>query len=362
MKEESKSKLYINLVKGIAVFLMLWGHCIQTCALDSFDFFQNSAFKFIYSFHMPLFMLVSGYLFYFSFEKRELRDLIIHRTKPLIWSIIVGNILIWLCTTVLFNFLTGNFFVIIDGGWLKSLNGLWFLWSVLVASLGVAIICKKIKSLCLQLLLLFFWGGVVLLFPNAENNLYMYPYYVIGFYFAKYKNKISNKFLYIKYLSIIIFPIMYLFFDTKHYIYTSGIFGRQYIYGVFNIFKTDMFRWTIGLVGSVFVLTIVEILFSLFYKAKKDDNFTNKLFAPIGNCGKFSLQIYVLSSIVLPEYLPIVYGKVIGLLGKGNFLANNILVFNYFFTPILAIIYMFVLYWIVKFLYKIKIGKFIFSK
>ncbi len=361
MKDEVKSRLYINTVKGLAIFLMLWGHCIQCCALNSFDFFENNVFKFIYSFHMPLFMLVSGYLFYFSFQKRDVKELIVHRTKPLGWTIVVGGIIIWLSTTVLFNFLTGNYSVIIGGGWLPFLNKLWFLWSVLASSLGVALIFKKVKPLGLQILLLFVWGGVVLLFPNAENNLYMYPYYVIGFCFAKIRNKICNKLLYIKYLSLLLFPAMCFFFEKRHYIYTSGIFGGEYVDGIWNIVKTDMFRWAIGLMGSIFVLTVVEFLFNLFYRPKST-GVRKKLFMPLAKVGGNSLQIYVLSSIFLSGYLPIAYHKCIELLGEGNFLANNMWLYNAIFTPILAIVYTIFLYWIVKLLYKIKIGEFIFLK
>ena len=69
---EQKNRLFINVLRGAAVFLMLWGHAIQYCSADTFDFFENTAFKTIYSFHMPFFMLISGYLFYFSFRKKDL--------------------------------------------------------------------------------------------------------------------------------------------------------------------------------------------------------------------------------------------------------------------------------------------------
>lgn len=62
---ENRERLFWNTVKGVAVFLMLWGHCIQYCAMDSFDCFGNVVYKAIYSFHMPLFMLISGYLYFF---------------------------------------------------------------------------------------------------------------------------------------------------------------------------------------------------------------------------------------------------------------------------------------------------------
>ena len=48
--------------------------------IDSEKFFKDVIFKTIYSFHMPLFMLISGYLFYNSNQK-EFRHLIISKLK-----------------------------------------------------------------------------------------------------------------------------------------------------------------------------------------------------------------------------------------------------------------------------------------
>lgn len=352
----NKSRLFLNVVKGLAIFLMLYGHCIQYCSVGSFDFYDNAVFKFIYSFHMPLFMLVSGYLFYFSFAKRDLKELIAHRAKPLIWTIIAGGVLIWLMTTALFNVVKGNYSAIFGGGWLPSLKGLWFLWSVLSASIGIAIICKKVKPIWLQILLLCLWGGVVLLFPNASQNLYMYPYYVIGFYFAKYKDQISKWVLAMKYASLPIYPIMLLFFEKKHYVGMS-------LDSIPEAIGVSIFRWAIGLAGSVFVLTIVELIFFFLYKGGKEGSAkAEKLLSLLGKVGENSLQIYVISVIFLSSYLPLVYSKAMAFIGHGNFLATNIWMYNLVWMLLLAIAYTAVLYFIVKALYKIRIGKLIFSK
>lgn len=42
---------FLDFVKGISIILVLWGHCIQYLSVESFDFFDDSAFKIIYSFH-----------------------------------------------------------------------------------------------------------------------------------------------------------------------------------------------------------------------------------------------------------------------------------------------------------------------
>lgn len=48
-----------DIIKAFAIFLVLWGHCIQH--LLSSDPKEDEMYRLIYSFHMPLFMMVSGY-------------------------------------------------------------------------------------------------------------------------------------------------------------------------------------------------------------------------------------------------------------------------------------------------------------
>lgn len=45
---------YIDNLKGVLILLVVLGHCIQCTDLD-FD--HNAVFRYIYSFHMPLFMV-----------------------------------------------------------------------------------------------------------------------------------------------------------------------------------------------------------------------------------------------------------------------------------------------------------------
>ena len=52
---------YIDNLKGVLILLVVLGHCIQCTDLD-FD--HNAVFRYIYSFHMPLFMCVSGFVSY----------------------------------------------------------------------------------------------------------------------------------------------------------------------------------------------------------------------------------------------------------------------------------------------------------
>ena len=92
--EKSVRNPLLDVVKGLLIILVLLGHAIQygsgAAFLSGGEFYNNLIFRFIYSFHMPLFMGVAGYLSYFSLQKHGARNYIIRR-----WSRLFPPILIW---------------------------------------------------------------------------------------------------------------------------------------------------------------------------------------------------------------------------------------------------------------------------
>lgn len=78
-----KERLYhLDILKFLAIFCVCYGHCIQhfLSGVPS----ENPIFRFIYSFHMPLFMAITGYFCYtnkyisfYGVIKKKLRQLIL---------------------------------------------------------------------------------------------------------------------------------------------------------------------------------------------------------------------------------------------------------------------------------------------
>lgn len=355
IKVYSDRCFFLDLAKGVAIVLMLYGHCIQYCCAGSeVDFFENIVFKTIYSFHMPLFMLISGYLFYFSFQKRGLKELLIHRVQSLVQPIIFGGLFMFLVTDVPFALIKGKFGAIFTGGWFYEGSAIWFLWSVLAASVVVAIICKKISGTVRQLILLLLATIVVAFFPNSTVNIFMYPYFVLGFFFAKNKDNVPKWLYKSRYSSLILFPLMMCFYGKEHYIYTTGLYSNEYSLG--QMLGIDLYRWLIGLVGSIFVLTILNIVYE---KHICNAGRISKWLVKIGNK---SLQIYVLSIPLLSTYLYIGLPFVLEVFGLENILVKNMFIYNFVITPLLTVAYSFGLYGVLKFLEKTKISKIMFGR
>jgi len=90
--------LYWDVIKAFAIFLVVWGHCLQYLQVDTERCWSSYTCGFIYSFHMPLFMMVSGY-FARGIYKKGFWENLKHKTIQ-IWLpsvttyIVVGLLLI----------------------------------------------------------------------------------------------------------------------------------------------------------------------------------------------------------------------------------------------------------------------------
>ncbi len=59
---QTDRNVYLDIVKYVAIFLVIWGHVVQqSLAPGVVPLKAAGIYRFIYSFHMPLFMGISGY-------------------------------------------------------------------------------------------------------------------------------------------------------------------------------------------------------------------------------------------------------------------------------------------------------------
>ena len=320
--KSDKRNAYLDWVKGITIIFVVWGHVIQYFSYDSLNFFDNPVFKFLYSFHMPLFMLVSGYLYFYSLGKRTAVQAILQRMKELGIAIFTWGTLQYILIAAN-NIHKGSFsFSIRD--YVSQLLGIWFLWSVLAASVIVALIEKVIPVKWLRNLLLLTGFPILFFLPNSALNLYMYPFFVIGFKFNEYRKVIPEKAEKLKYLSFIIFPCLLFFFQERDYIYTSGINPFSSEYGILTQIGIDVYRWGIGLAGSVFILSIIQIVYE---NQKKKDRLSTRDFKIIASIGQFSLQIYMIQTFVLERISTEIFRMAVDKLGY-NPLTFNVILFD----------------------------------
>lgn len=90
----SKRIYSLDFVKLVAIYCVLWGHCIQSLVPEVGSVEGKPVLLYIYSFHMSLFMIVSGYFAIKSVEGKSFKKLIVDKFKQLIIPCISWGILI----------------------------------------------------------------------------------------------------------------------------------------------------------------------------------------------------------------------------------------------------------------------------
>ena len=221
----------LDIAKGILIILVVLGHAIQYSFGKDYtqtgEFFSNIVFKTIYSFHMPLFMLISGYLFYNS-NKKNFKTLMVSKLValgiPMFSYIILCNFVTELRYLWHYDFI-GFLLYILN----QSYRGgtMWFLFSLLLNITVLSIITRSIRNETLQYLLMFVVYIFTMFVPDSillSEHKYMFPFFCIGYIMKGGEINIYNgdnkkiTLIAITLLSI----IAICWFDTDTYIYTTG--------------------------------------------------------------------------------------------------------------------------------------------
>ena len=288
-----------DIIKGVSILLVVLGHSINygngADYLKNELFYDNILFKFIYSFHMPIFMLVSGYLFYNTLSRKSSTTIIRSRCRllllPILSFAVIYKFPIFLSTLegeVSPHFFVHDFFSFTFMGY-----HLWFLWSIFLNTLIVLFI-EKLRIT--QYAYILIWACFLLIPNHVLNGLYsfMFPYFVFGLLLHQYEDKYcwrNDKRLLL--VSALTFAVMLFFYNKETYIYTTG----QSILKTNGLHQllVDLHRLIIGLSGSIFVIISLDYLYHLFSKSS--------LLNYLSSLGLNSMGIYCFHHIFFWQYI-----------------------------------------------------------
>ena len=116
---------YIDTLKGFTILCVILGHVLQY-SYNNFD--ENHLFRYIYAFHMPLFMMISGFLS--SFTPQPFFKHIIKKGQRLVLPFIMWGIITIIIQQELSISRIINLFIYPDD------RGLWFLWTLFFISIS----------------------------------------------------------------------------------------------------------------------------------------------------------------------------------------------------------------------------------
>lgn len=181
---------WIDCAKGIGAFLVILGHTY---------YIPSSLKSFIYSFHMPLFFILSGMTIKVS-DDIPWKQIIIKYAKAYlipyfilsgmnlilqsIWLLLVGNF----TYTQIWTYIAGIIYCYADMEWMPNCSPLWFLPCIFLSKLLFLLIVRKIPDifripvilLCVGISYLFYIGNIPRLPWNLATALMAVSFLWIG--------------------------------------------------------------------------------------------------------------------------------------------------------------------------------------
>lgn len=288
--ESSKKRIdALDLLKSLAIFLVIWGHVIQHCL--SSNQVDEPVYRFIYTFHMPLFMVLCGF-FSWSSMKMKSGPMLKKKTMTILLpSIIFGGLVFLLVSTAyVAEGNTGPVSISLLGDLLWS--SYWFLKAVflcyIIAWIGVNSKLWSPLWVLATCLLVQFW-------PHFNMPL-MYPCFVIGMFLKQIIDK--DWFVRFRYLYLLVFVACLLFWtkdfagDYEKILESFSPFTNEFLHLLlFRCYKLIM-----GVSASFFLIATVRKYLWGF-----DANQTT-----IGywaaQCGVYSMGVYLIQTVLL-EYM-----------------------------------------------------------
>lgn len=300
--------VFLDVVKCSTIILVVWGHLIQYCHGKQYNFWDDWFFRAIYGFHMPLFSLVSGYLFSKTNSKRG-TEIAKKKAMQLLlptvsWALILTFLDIGY-TILTHESLTINF--VLTRFFIRCISDLWFLKGIFICCM-IVLVCERVlvgsaQKISVYLIVI----ASTSLWPKFFNlHLYgfLVPFYIVGFLIGKSLKKNSTEIKKYKALHISSVPVLigaYIFlifnFDANKYIYTSGLCMIDSTYGMLGQLWIDVYRFLTAAVGCLLVISISVMI---------EKRITGKIQRVITQVSKSTLPIYVMTAsafVYLPKLL-----------------------------------------------------------
>lgn len=290
---------WMDALKFLAIFLVCWGHSILYYGINKDDGYGIQPVLFIYSFHMPLFMTVSGYFSYGILDHRfNIKKKFVQLILP---TITLG------CLCLMLDIHSLNFW------YLKSLFGC-YLISALIFSLpcrgGIIFAFLFVSFFCFPLL-------NAIPFVASYKIDFMLPFFITGMLVRKHLN-INAPVLIVSVAGFLFCLMFWNKYDIWYYSKSMWFdYKEMIVTGHFAFYRENLlvylFRFVTGLLGSIAAIS--------FFKMTNEVGIFRKIYAVIGRYGIYTLEIYLLQSFII-EINPL----------KMNFPTDSHLAYSYVYA------------------------------
>lgn len=183
----------IDAMKGIGIFCVVYAHVItgyDSRGMIPFNNFYRVIYDLIYSFHMPLFFSISGYLFCYSIFERyddinKKKTKLAYKILNLLGSYIFFSILYWLFKYPFNKYMVVKYtFIDLILIIVKPIGVYWYLWILIIYYLVFGLLTEKIPQKIMLIILIIMHLLASFFKTDMPYEIYMLMWNSIVFYFG----------------------------------------------------------------------------------------------------------------------------------------------------------------------------------
>ena len=256
---ENNRNIYMDAVKAFAIFLVVMGHAVQY--ISGTDFWNNPIYQIIYSVHMPLFFVISGF-FFVGQQNKSFKEFLSRKVMTLLLPCVVWASLSGLLTLIH----NGGIFAFIN----KILSPLnwpfWFLkglFSVQLIAWISLVIARKIAPKH------YVWVAALLslcvfFIPYTEVARVMLPIFWAGWFLRMHYEWILDHKGIISIVASIIFIVLLFFWGNEGMRFYSATPLNLYGYLLGTPYPWEDWLWLIyrvliGCTGSLAIIALFHL-------------------------------------------------------------------------------------------------------
>ena len=277
---------YIDFLKAFAIATVLLGHSVEQLSGDAF--WDHPIWAFLYSFHMPLFMFVSGLFFKSSLRKgfgEILRGKLVQLGIPSVTAFLLGLMIMKIAgVTAIADLCEASF--------AGFMNSVWFLKCLFFC---IVIMWLMVKVLRHDVLAAVVASAAVLLVPGGDivNLNFMLPCFCLGFLCGNRKESLERHRRALGVSSVVVFLALLPFWGGRLTVYmvpTHVLSFSPFSFDFSNL-GLSVYRLAIGFAGTLVFYLAAPAVHRLIAGGRFD--------AFCGTVGGATLGIYVVQTFLL---------------------------------------------------------------
>lgn len=242
---------YFDNLKFLLITLVVMGHTIEPL-IDSYPD-MKIIYNFIYSFHMPLFVFISGY---FS-KNTESHKKNFHKVTSILAAYIIFQLLYSLFNIYVLK--AENFKItFVYPYWIT-----WYLLSLFIWNLMLPYFSKIKYSIIITVVISILCGydSNVGYYLSLSRTIIFFPYFLMGYFCQKYHISTIRKYVKKRYAVsglLIIFLLIYLLNNKIDYRWFYGSFTYSQLNSLgCPKYIIRMFTYILAVTTSIFILTLI---------------------------------------------------------------------------------------------------------